>query len=341
VSPATWPRDQPLDERLLWIDPSQGTFVDRHVRDLPAILRPGDLLVVNDAATFPASLRGTTTRGEAIELRLVQHLGGGEFDALAFGAGDWHTPTEHRAPPPNLEPGDSLRFDSLDGAVVSIDAVARRRVRVRFGAIGDAMWPALYRAARPIQYAYLERSLSLWHVQTAYATRPWAAEMPSAGRPLAWGLLLEARRRGVRLARLTHAAGISSSGDDALDASLPWPERYDIPPETVAAIEHAHAEGGRVIAVGTTVVRALEACALENGRVVSGERMATLRIGPGFVPRVVAGLMTGMHEPAASHHAIVRAFAPTALLTRANEHAERSGYLCHEFGDSTLVLRSR
>src|SRR6185503_15959730 len=105
---------------------------------------------------------------------------------------------------------------------------------------------------RPVQYSYLEGPLELWHVQTLYAGRPWAAEQPSAGRPLTASVLRALEESGVRLAALTHAAGISSTGDAALDALLPLPERYEIPAATVAAIARARAGGGRVIAIGTT-----------------------------------------------------------------------------------------
>ncbi len=131
---------------------------------------------------------------------------------------------------------------------------------------GDALWAALYREGRPVQYSYLAHDLPLWAVQTVYAARPWAFEMPSAGRPLSWEILLALRRKGVRWASLTHAAGLSSTGDPAIDAALPLAERYDIPAATVRAVADTRARGGRVIAVGTTVVRALEGAAVEGRR---------------------------------------------------------------------------
>jgi S-adenosylmethionine:tRNA ribosyltransferase-isomerase len=210
---------------------------------------------------------------------------------------------------------------------------------VAFDAQGAALWSALYRAGRPVQYSYTAGPLALWHVQTVYGARPWAVEAPSAGLPLTWNLLLALRRRGVRLASLTHAAGLSSTGDAALDAALPRPERSDIPAATVEAVEATRAAGGRVVAVGTTVVRALEGRAVQHGgRLVPGEGTTDLLLGPGFVPRVVHGLLTGVHEPGSSHHALLQSFAPLPLLKEAAGHAEARGYLGHEFGDSCLLL---
>jgi S-adenosylmethionine:tRNA ribosyltransferase-isomerase len=164
-------------------------------------------------------------------------------------------------------------------------------------------------------------------------------ELPSAGRPLTWSLLSELRRRGVALAALTHAAGLSAAGDPALDRALPLPERYEIPNSTAEAIAAAKARGGRVVAVGTSVVRALEGRAdAHGGALTPGSGWTDLRIGPATRLRVVDGLLTGMHEPDTSHFELLRAFAPSSLLERAHAHATASGYLGHEFGDSSLIL---
>lgn len=163
--------------------------------------------------------------------------------------------------------------------------------------------------------------------------------MPSAGRVLTSRLLREVRLHGVAVASLTHAAGLSSTGDPAVDAILPLPERYDVPPETAEAVARARSAGGRVIAAGTTVVRALEGCAAENrGRLRPGEGVTAIRVGPGFQPAIVDGLLTGMHEPGTSHFDLMQAFAPGPLLEAAHRQAESVGYLGHEFGDACLVL---
>jgi S-adenosylmethionine:tRNA ribosyltransferase-isomerase len=339
MKPATGPRDAGT-ERLLILDPRAGAIRHAHVGDLPALLRAGDLLVVNDAATLPASLAGTAPDGAPVEIRLAGESAGGTWRAVLFGAGDWRTPTEHRPAPPALAAGDRIRFaPDLSARVEYVAPLHTRLVELRFDHVGDALWTALYRYGRPVQYSYLTAPLELWSVQTAYAARPWAVEAPSAGRPLRFELLAALARGGVRIATLTHAAGLSSTGDAALDAALPLPERFEIPASTVDAIRTTRAAGGRVVAVGTTVVRALEGCAaLHDGTVVPGAGVTDLVVRKGFHPRVVDGLFTGMHEPTASHFELLHAFASDELLGRAYAEAEERAYLGHEFGDASLLL---
>jgi S-adenosylmethionine:tRNA ribosyltransferase-isomerase len=142
----------------------------------------------------------------------------------------------------------------------------------------------------------------------------------------------------VRLAALTHAAGLSATGDPALDAALPLAESYELPPETVTAIDETRAAGGRVVAVGTTVVRALEGAVAERGRLIPGPGTTDLHIRPGFRARVVQGLMTGLHEPGSSHLDLLGAFVGRPLLDQAYAHAAAAGYLGHELGDTSLIL---
>ncbi len=336
MNAATWPRADPLGERLLVVDPRAGRHRDATIRDLPRMLRRGDLIVVNDAATLPASLMGKTAEGEEVEVRLAARRAD-LWTCVIFGSGDWHTRTEDREAPPRLEPGDRIVFDeALSARVHAVHS--SRLLDVEFDPGGASFLRALYRLGRPIQYAYLSRPLPLWAVQTSYASRPWAVEMPSAGRPITWSLLLELGARGIAVAPLTHAAGLSSTGDRELDARLPLPELSDVPESTVLAILAARARGGRVIAVGTSVVRALEGRVARRGELTAGEAETDLLIGPGFRRRVVDGLLTGMHEPTASHYALLGAFAPAPLLRAAYEHAARTGYLLHEFGDSNLIV---
>jgi len=341
VTAATWPRGEPTLDRLLHLDRRTGRRRDLRVGDLPALLAPGDLLVLNDSATLPASLRGRLG-GAPVELRLAgaREQGGAVWDAVLFGAGDWRARTEDRPAPPPARPGDALALGPELGAVVeAVSPLSPRLLTVRFAATGDAFWSALYRHGRPVQYAYMAGPLELWHTQTAYASRPWSVEAPSAGRPLAPSLLRAVVARGVGVATLTHAAGLSSTGDAALDRALPLPERSDVPAATVGLIEATRARRGRVVAVGTTVVRALEGrAAAHGGRLVPGVATTDLRLGAGHRLAVVEGIFTGMHEPEASHFALLEAFAPRAALADAHAHARAEGYLAHEFGDSMLIL---
>ena len=293
-------------------------------------LRAGDLVVVNDAATLPASLRGETSRGEPFELRLSAPIDDNRLVGILFGRGDHHTRTEHREPPPAIGVGERVSIASMSARVDVIDG---RRIALVADVSGDALWQAIYAAGAPVQYAHRPELLPLYAVQTAYAARPWAVEMPSAGRPLTWDILLELKRRGVDVATLTHAAGLSSTGDVALDAALPWPEHYEIPERTARAIRETKQRGGRVIAIGTTVVRALEAA---GGR--AGRGIATLRLDARYRLRVVDGIVSGLHSPGESHFELLSAFAPRERLVRAIELAAAAGLSSHELGDSCLVL---
>ncbi len=287
-------------------------------------------MVVNDGATLPASLRN-----ETLELRLAAEQPDGTWRAVLFGAGDFHDKTEDRPAPPDVARGETLHFDTLTATVVDVSSVSSRLLTVRFDLSGTQLWNALYRVGRPIQYSYIPEPLPLAAVQTGYAARPWAAEMPSAGRALRWPTLSALMSRGVSIASLTHAAGLSATGDATLDAALPLPERYDLPVGTVQAIQAAK----RVIAVGTTVVRALEGNARSNGgRLEPGTGVTDLVIGPNTSLAVVDGILSGVHEPGSSHFELLSAFAPKQLLLEAARHADDAGYLIHELGDSTLVL---
>lgn len=297
---------------------------------LPAQLRAGDLVVVNDAATLPGALRGSTGGGAAFELRLSGPIEGDRLAGVLLGAGDHRTRTEHRAAPPALAIGERVELAGFAARVVAADG---RRVVLQAELAGDALWARIYAAGAPVQYAHRPELLPLYAVQTAYAARPWAAEMPSAGRGLTWDVLLALRRAGVAVARLTHAAGLSSTGDAALDRALPWPERYEIPAATAAAIADAKARGGRVIAIGTTVVRALEA---SGG--AAGAGIATQRLDARSQLRVVDGLVSGLHVPGESHFDLLTAFAPERALRAAIVRAADAGMSAHELGDACLIV---
>jgi len=341
-------RERRANARLLHLDVAREAFADRRASELPQLIGPGDVLVVNDAATLPASLHGRVQEGEAqeeeapgspIELRLLGQEPDGSWRAVLFGAGDWRTPTERRPAPPRLERGARLAFGALTARVEELLEPSPRLLRVRFDAEGARFWSALYRVGRPVQYSYLGAPLPLWDAQTSYAARPWAVEAPSAGYPLDAARLLALRARGVEILPITHAAGLSATGDPALDAALPLAERFSIPERSASALLAARRAGRRVVAVGTTVVRALEGNALQNGgQLTAGEGSTTLHIGPGYRRQVTGALLTGMHDPTESHYALLQTFAPRALLDRAHAQAQRWGYLGHEFGDACLIV---
>jgi S-adenosylmethionine:tRNA ribosyltransferase-isomerase len=231
-----------------------------------------------------------------------------------------------------------LAFGPLRAKVLEVSELSPRLVRLGFLGPSEHTWSQLYQRGAPIQYAYRAGPAPLWSVQNVYASRPWAAENPSAGRPLSWELLLQARRRGVRLAALTHATGLSSTGDPALDARLPLPERCEIPAVTAAAVNSAVRNGRRVIAVGTSAMRALESSALATGKVEAGPGIAQLLITETHVPRVVHGLLTGIHSPQESHYRLLASPVDAPTLAHATQTAREQRLVEHELGDAALLL---
>jgi S-adenosylmethionine:tRNA ribosyltransferase-isomerase len=309
---------------------------------LASLFSPGDLVIANDAATLPASLPGMHgPSGDLIEVRLaawVSVRNPTRFVAIAFGAGDYHTRTEDRAPPPPMSPGDRLLLGSLVAMVERFLDHPRLFV-LHFLSDRRAILSGLARSGRPIQYAHVAGPLALWDIWTTIAADPIAFEPPSAGYGLDWRTLAAWRQRGIGFATLTHAAGLSSTGDPVLDQRLPFDEPYRIPERTAAAIRSAQSAGGRIVAVGTTVVRALEAAADTDGGVRAGDGVASGRIGRSTRLRVVDAILTGVHQPGESHFELLRAFADDAVLDRALAALVKHGYRTHEFGDSMLIER--
>lgn len=341
---ATQPGRDGGEARLLVVG-ADGDITHHARRDLAEVLRPGDLVVANDAATLPASLRGVHgPTGRAIEVRLAARRSldardASRFRVVLFGDGDFRQRTEDRPPPPAVAIGDTLVL--ADGALVArVTSVDRPRlVDVVFEGSAGHVWEALARHGRPIQYAHVRAPLRLWDVWTKIAGPPVAVEPPSAGFALDFRTLSALRRRGIAVHFLTHAAGLSSTGDPELDALLPLDEPYEIPAPTALAVRRARREGRRVVAIGTTVARALESSARDHGEVRSGAGLATLRIDAHTALRVVDALLSGTHERGTSHHALLSAFTDPTTLARADEALEAGGYLTHEFGDSVLVER--
>jgi S-adenosylmethionine:tRNA ribosyltransferase-isomerase len=188
-------------------------------------------------------------------------------------------------------------------------------------------------------YAHVPQTLALWDTWTWIAADPIAFEPPSAGFALDWRTLAAWRERGVRFATLSHAAGLSSTGDPALDQRLPFDEFYNIPESCASEVREAKRKGRRVIAIGTTVVRALKSASSADGSVRPGEAIARGRIGRGTRLRIVDAILTGVHQPGESHFELMKAFANDDRLARIGAAAEERGYRSHEFGDSLLIDR--
>jgi len=329
------------DAKLLVVGPD-GKLSHIARTNFPALLRPGDVVIANDAATLPASLFGShLPTGAKIEVRLA----GREsldphavryFSAVVFGGGDFHTPTEHRPNPPELRSGDALQLGPIHATVVRL-LDHPRLVFLRFEGSTNEIWQGLARHGRPIQYAYIPTPLGLWDAWTPIAGPPVAFEPPSASFILNWNTLDSITRRKVQFGTITHAAGISSTGDPSLDARLPFNEPYRIPEAAVNLVQDARTHGRRVIAVGTTVVRALEHAAGADGELRSGEGIATQKIRLETNLRVVDAILTGTHEPGSSHYELLRAFVNDETLDFIDRELKEHRYLTHEFGDSIFV----
>lgn len=326
------PRDNKTEVRLLVVKNDE--MEDSSIDHLPGHLRPGDLLVVNDAATLPASLHGRDCRDNQVEIRLTTQLDERVWQAVALGAGDWRTPTEHRPLPPSLGKGEEIFIaPNFRARIRRENRLSDRLLDLEFNLSGEEFWRNLYRHGRPVQYSYHKDDLKLWSLQNVYSSRPWAVEMPSAGHAFSWDLLLRLIRKGVEIVPLTHGAGLSSTGDEKIDEALPLDEKFEVPAATIEAVRRAKNRGGRVIAVGTSVVRALESAN-------SGQSNFTgLKIGAGYELKVVNGLLTGTHDVSESHYQLLRAFLTENILARVSRHLDEEHYLTHEFGDLCLVLR--
>ena len=292
-------------------------------------LRAGDTLVVNTSATIPAAIGGLTADGLALCVHFSTELPGGLWlveARLPVGA--------------STEPFP----DDLGGADVLLAGGGRVHMLDRFGS-SQRLWIAAPHLAttvlehlalhgEPIRYKHAPGAWPLEAYQQIFGREPGSAEMPSAARPFTSEVVVDLVRRGVTIAPVLLHAGVSS-----LEAhEMPYPERYRVPDATAAHVNAVHASGGRVIAVGTTVVRALETTADTHGVVHPGRGWTELVVTPERGVRAVDGLVTGWHEPEATHLLMLEAIAGRAALERAYSEAHAEGYLWHEFGDSHLLL---
>lgn len=309
------------DEVRLLVSKGDGSKVAHATfTDLPSFLRPGDLLVANDSATLPAAL--TVVRPGAgpfalhLSTRLSDHI--------------WVVEPRHAA----VDIGEVLPLPGGGSATVLAPYSSSARLWEARLDLPSPVFDYLREWGLPISYKHAPGRWPLRFYQTVYAREPGSAEMPSAGRPFSFRVFDSLVAMGVGFVTLTLHAGVSSLEDH----EAPFPERYSVPAGTANAVNAAKAAGRRVIAVGTTVVRALETVADEDGRVVAGRGWTDLGITPGRGVKVFDGLLTGFHEPKSSHLLMLRAIAGVAHIDRSYRAALEGRYLWHEFGDSHLIL---
>lgn len=301
--------------------------------DLGHILRPGDLVVVNTSATRPAAVDGVRTGGERIVVHFSTPLDNGAW-IVELRALDGFVPVGATAGETIYLPnGARIQIVAAhpDPSPAKDSRLWQSRVRVN-----DSVEDWLAKHGRPITYGYLRGRWPLSNYQTVFAREPASAEMPSAGRPFTHRLVTEMITRGINLAPVVLHCGVAS-----LEAGeFPQAERFRVPSSTAWLVNETRRAGGRVVAVGTTVTRALETVASPDGVVAAGQGWTDLVLGPERPARAVDALVTGWHPPRASHLLLLEAVAGLELVQNAYDAAITEGYLWHEFGDSCLLLPS-
>jgi S-adenosylmethionine:tRNA ribosyltransferase-isomerase len=339
----------------------------RYFSELPTLLQPGDVVVVNTSATLAASIPAISAAGQPAAVHLSGRLPGGlwmvevrhrvELEHRGDDAGDTAddpsvrpggAPTRTSATRPWLDAREGELFLLPGGGTVrlrlplgddvdtplGVEGPTAHRLWVATVALPGGLLPYLARHGRPIRYTYVPQDWPMSSYQTVFAEEPGSAEMPSAARPFSTEVTTRLVARGVIIAPFVLHCAVSSLETH----EPPAPEWYRIPSVTAAHVNQARASGHRVIAVGTTAVRALETVAERDGTVHPGEGWTELVIGKSSRIRALDGLITGWHEPGASHLALLEAVAGPELVSVSYREALRSGYLWHEFGDSHLIL---
>jgi S-adenosylmethionine:tRNA ribosyltransferase-isomerase len=316
--------------RMMVAHKSDGTLVHSHFSELPRFLNEGDLVVLNTSGTLAAEVDGTDPDGQAIQIHLSTQLP----------AGLWTV---------ELRRDGSAFFDATSGSVVSLFGGGTVTLLTPYAPgpsdTGVRLWVSvidtpeplhtyLARYGRPIRYGYVQGSYPISAYQNIYVTEPGSAEMPSAGRPFTPEVLTRLVAKGIGVAPLLLHTGVAS-----LEASEPpYAEYYRVSSSTAHRINDARQNGGRVIAIGTTVVRALESVVDERGRVHQGVGWTETVVSPERPVTSIDGFLTGWHEPEASHLAMLEAIAGRPLLEASYAAALSEGYLWHEFGDVHLIL---
>jgi S-adenosylmethionine:tRNA ribosyltransferase-isomerase len=319
------------DVRLMVAERGSGRLEHARFRDLPDFVSPGDLLVVNTSATLPAAIPAVRDDGAAVEVHVAS-------PAPQSPGGEWWV-VELRSPG-----GASPVRDGRAGGQLELAGGGRLELVMPYAG-GPRLWlarvdgpgslrDALDRHGHPIRYGYVRADWPLEAYQSVWATEPGSMEMPSAGRPFTAELVTRLMAGGVLVAPLVLHTGVSSPERH----EAPYPERYAVPEATARAVNAVRGWGGRVIAVGTTVVRALETVAAPDGSVSAGAGWTGLVVAPERGLWAVDGLLTGWHEPQASHLLMLEAVAGPELLERSYAAALDGGYLWHEFGDINLLL---
>jgi S-adenosylmethionine:tRNA ribosyltransferase-isomerase len=330
--------------RLMVADAQADHITHAAFTELPEFLAAGDLVVVNVSQTLPAAVAATRSDGSAVRVHFATRAPklDDRWRVVELRSADGAQPARAHAgetltlsgsgPGSGPSPSPSPSPETL--TLVAPYASGSRLMLARLDG-PRTVHDLLRHHGEPIRYGYVSRAWPLEAYQNVYARIPGSAEMPSAGRPITFRLISELVTRGIAVAPITLHTGVSSPERH----EPPFPEEYEVPPSTARLVNATREAGGRVIAVGTTVVRALETVARPDGSVTAGAGWTNLVIEPDRGVRAVDGLVTGWHEPEATHLWMLSALAGEPFLERCYHAALDHGYLWHEFGDSHLILR--
>ncbi|KGP71491.1 S-adenosylmethionine:tRNA ribosyltransferase-isomerase [Pontibacillus yanchengensis] len=314
------------DVRLMVLQKGEKNASHNRFDEIDKFLEAGDVLVVNNSRTIPPVLKGSQGK-QNVEIRLSRKISTHQWEALLLGT--------------FIQTNVPIQLSEGLEATISGLGSEPPLVTLSFSEGGSTLLDYIYRYGEPVRYEYIHHPWPLETYQTVYGAIPGSVEMPSAGRAFTWGLLSKLKAKGVRIASIQLHAGLSYYEKNRWPNPNNHPEAFAVPEETAKLINTAKQNGKRVIAVGTTVVRALESTVHEQGEVKASSGITKLYIDQHHRVTSVDGLLTGFHEPEASHLHMLRAFMPEKKLIKAYKEALNKGYLWHEFGDMNLILSER
>lgn len=311
--------------------------------NLDKFFGPKDVIVVNDSAVIPGSFQAIHYPSNTpIEFRLVRFLGTSKnnfkkWEAIAYGKGNWTTPTENRTNPPIMNTGDLLITQDLLAEITTISGTSRRMLTIKFLEQDSKLLDKIYTYGKLIQYSYLFKELKLWDHQTIFSTYPVSLEPSSSVFQLNWNVIFRLQRKGVKIIPITHAISISNTGIDEIDKMLPLPERYWLSQQSADALNESLEEQKNIIAFGTSATRSLESIMQHHTRFIPGSENVDLVITKDFPLQVTNGILTGMHMIKESHINLLQAFLPLNRIKGEYYKAINKNFLWHEYGDSMLI----
>jgi S-adenosylmethionine:tRNA ribosyltransferase-isomerase len=344
--------------QVLVVDKSKDQYTKIPLIEIVNFLNKNDVLVINDSSTIPSSLSGyyygipielrlTNLISQNEEVKLIEELDFSQWQAIIYGFGTWREKTEDRFKFTNLSVGDIIYIGTLSAEITEIDPEFQFFIRLKFHSLDPtkSIINQLYSNGKPIQYSYLQEDLEIWDQQTIFAGFPLSVEPPSSAFQFSWSIVKKIQQKGVQIIPITHAAGISSTGDLELDKKLPLPEYYKISDSSAKHLNNAIESNKRIIALGTTVVRALESNwrlsekkETNDKKIIPGLFSTNLKINEQNKPLLIKGIVSGLHIPCTSHYTLVQQFSTEELLLKSSNYAINEKLRFHEYGDLSFIF---